>query len=79
MTGDAFNPTHEGWFWFCPVLAVLSGDSIDVRPRSRWLSPVLDVCLAFESARIRLSVLMLPGYEPSYMFKLRAIPNRWDV
>jgi hypothetical protein len=64
--------THEGWFWFCPILATLDGrDGIEVEARWAWLEPVFSFCEGLEATRIWLSELMIPDYEPSFMFKLR--------
>lgn len=66
--------THEGWFWFCPVYANLEGsDGMQVEARYAWLEWLFSVAEVFESARIQLSMAMIPEYEPTFMFKLREI------
>lgn len=66
--------THEGWFWFCPILAsfkTIDGeDGLEVEARWWWLEPLFSLCEVLESARIFLSSLFIEGYEPSFMFKL---------
>ena len=64
--------THEGWFWFCPILATLDGeDGIDLEPRWRLLGPVFFVCEGLEALRIWVSSIMVPGYVPSFMVRIR--------
>lgn len=64
--------THEGWFWFCPILATLnSRDEIEVEARWAILEPVFSLCELLEVARIALSSLVIPDYEPSFMFRLK--------
>jgi hypothetical protein len=66
------EPTHEGWFWVCPILATINrDDGIEVEARWAWLEPLFTVCEVFESTRIWLTSAMFPDYEPTFMFKLR--------
>ena len=68
------NATHEGWFWFCPILASFNSDGeIMVEARWPWLEWLFTVSEYLEGARISMSVAMWPDYEPSFMFKLREI------
>lgn len=72
MNRDLPEHTHEGWFWFCPVLATPDGpDGMEVDARWWWLEWLFDLCELFEAARIQMSMAMWPDYEPTFMFKLR--------
>lgn len=66
--------THEGWFWFCPILASFNADDeIMVEARWSWLEWLFTLAEYCEGARISMSMAMWPDYEPSFMFKLRPI------
>lgn len=66
--------THQGWFWCCPVVAAFASDgALIVEAKHRWLEPLFSACEFLERARIGLSTVLIPNYEPSFMFKLREI------
>ena len=71
---DEVKWTHEGWFWCCPIVACMDGgDDIVVEAKYRWLEPLFSACELLEGARILMSSLIIPDYEPSFMFRLREI------
>lgn len=71
--------THKGWFWFCPILAF--GEAIDdetalefeVMPRWQWLEWLFVCCHYLDVARIWVSSLLDPDYEPMFMFRLQRL------
>lgn len=68
ITSTGFRPTHKGWFWFCPVyLELWNHDAgLSMEERWAWLAPAFWVSLQLEQARIFLTSILAPDYEPSF-------------
>lgn len=68
ITPSGFRPTHKGWFWFCPVYAAFDPVDDGISMEERWLGlrPVFWACLHLEQARIFLTSILAPDYEPSF-------------
>lgn len=62
--------THKGWFWFCPIYLSPEEPGFPVEARREWLEPLFAVCEWLEQARIALTSLLAPGYEPTFMFHI---------
>lgn len=65
--------THEGWYWFVPIYASMTEESIDIVSKHWWMEWMIPVCDAIERARIYLCMLIWADYEPSFMFVLREL------
>lgn len=68
ITPTGFRPTHKGWFWFCPVYVAFdpADDGMSMEQRSGWFAPAFWLCLQLEQARIFLTSILAPDYEPSF-------------
>jgi hypothetical protein len=62
--------THKGWFWFCPIYLSPYVEGCPVEARTAWLEPLFSLAELFERARIYLSTMLNPEYQPSFMFKI---------
>lgn len=62
--------THKGWFWFCPIFIAPNEPDCPVEARAAWLEPLFTVCGWFEQVRIFVTSALVPGYEPTFMFKV---------
>jgi hypothetical protein len=62
--------THKGWFWFCPIYLDMRSRDIGVEARAAWLEPLFSFCELLEAARIFLTSMADPYYEPTFMFRV---------
>jgi hypothetical protein len=69
---------YRGWFWLCPVYVELIGnDGMMLEPRHWALAPLFWMGEAFESARVGLSSIIWPDWEPGFMvFITSEIPQQ---
>lgn len=65
--------THEGYFWFLPILAALDGEEITIDPKYPFTGWLWHVCYALESFRILVSSVIFDDYHPEFMFLIREL------
>jgi hypothetical protein len=74
MSVERVTYTHEGWFWLCPILYADEGaEGCVVDERWPWTGWLFTVSEWLEEARIFWATLLIPDYEPSFMFKVRQL------
>ncbi|MEP7043324.1 MAG: hypothetical protein ABI843_09685 [Dokdonella sp.] len=62
--------THKGWFWFCPIYLSPAEPDAPVEARRAWLEPLFSLCMGLEAARIFATSIIVPDYEPTFMFRV---------
>lgn len=70
MQIDGYEYTHKRWMWFCPIYLDLASDEVTITTSSRWYAPLFWTAMGLEQLRIAATSLVLPDWEPTFMFKV---------
>lgn len=61
------DPTHVGWFGFCPVKIAFNRDGDPVLMEHWALTPVMWASLLLQTFMIHVTSMLLPGEPPSWI------------
>ena len=75
MDDNLPEPTHVGWFLFCPVYASFADNPEVPEVWARWgcLEPLLSAAHWCQAAMIGLLSNLDPDYEPAFVLRLREV------